>query len=37
MFRSTIINLDSLNRKLYVDIKNGLNLENPITNMSVEI
>ena len=36
MFRSTIMNLDSLNRKLYVDIKNGLNLENPITNKFVQ-
>ena len=27
-------NLGSLTRKLYLDIKNGLNLENPITNKS---
>ena len=34
--KSTSLKLDSLNRKLYVDIKNGLNLENLITNESVD-
>ena len=31
IFTSTSLKLKSLNRKLYVDIKNGLNLENPET------
>ena len=29
-FKSTSLKLGSLNQKLYVDIKNGLNLENPV-------
>ena len=36
IFRPTSLTLDSLIWKLYVDIKNGLNLENPITNKSVD-
>ena len=36
MFKSTSQIWDSLSRKLYVDIKNGLNLENRITNKSVD-
>ena len=31
IFKSISLKFDSLNRKLYVDFKNGLNLENPIT------
>ena len=34
IFRSTSIQLGLLNRKLYVDFKNGL--ENPITSESVD-
>ena len=34
-FRSTSQILVSFNRNLYVDFKNGLNFENPITNESV--
>ena len=33
--RSTSLKLELLNRKLYVDLKNGLNFENLITNESV--
>ena len=33
--RSTSLKLGSQNRKLYVDLKNGFNLENLITNESV--
>ena len=33
--RSTSLKLDSLNRKLYVNLKKCLNLENPITSKSV--
>ena len=33
--RSKSLKLNSLHRKLYVDFKNGLNLENPITSKSV--
>ena len=36
IFRSSILNLGLLNRKLYVDFKIGLNLKNPITNKSVQ-
>ena len=36
IFRSSILNLGLLNRKLYVDFKIGLNLENPIANKSVD-
>ena len=32
IFRHTSLKLDSLNRKLYVNLINGLNFENPITN-----
>ena len=35
-FRSISIKLGSLNRKFFLNIKNGLNLENPITNKSVD-
>ena len=34
MFRSTSLKLDFLNRILYVDFQNGLNLESPFTNES---
>ena len=33
-FLSTSLKLGSLNQKLYVDIKNGLNLENPVHFLS---
>ena len=36
IFRSTSLKLGLLIRKLYVNFKNGLNLENPITNESVD-
>ena len=36
IFRSTSLKLGLLNRNLYVDFKNGPNLENPITNESVD-
>ena len=36
IFRSISLKLDFLSRKLYVDLRNGLNLENPITNESVD-
>ena len=37
IFRSTSLKLDTLNRKLYLNFKNVLNLENPITtNESVD-
>ena len=35
-FKSTSLKLGLLNRKLNVDFKSGLNLENPITNYPVE-
>ena len=35
-FLSTSLKLGSFIQKLYVDFKNGLNLENPITNESVD-
>ena len=35
IFRSTSLKMGSLNQKLYVDFKNGFNLENPITSESV--
>ena len=31
----TSLKMGSLNRKFYVNIKNGLDLENPVTNESV--
>ena len=34
--KSTSLKLGLLNRKLNVDFKSGLNLENPITNSPVE-
>ena len=36
MFRSTSLKQGSVNRKLYVDSKNFLNLENPNTNEYVD-
>ena len=36
IFRSTSLKFGSLNRNLYVDIKNGFNLENPITDESAK-
>ena len=36
IFRSTGLKLGSLTQKLYVDFKNVLNLENPITSESVD-
>jgi len=36
IFKSTSLKLGSLNRKFLVDYKNGLNLENLITNESVD-
>ena len=36
IFKFTSLKLGLLNRKLYIDFKTGLNLENPITNEAVD-